>query len=659
MVNGRGQIFASLLLGHALAGLPPPALSHKAAEKGVSTMSLIPLGPEGLLGEWPAPDGVTWISATIINPVAEKLWSRRHPGKRWPYTHYGPEYKMDPERLKRLRVRVTSHRTPARPGKIRALRIGRVWFHHPDDLREHSLRRAWPVMEGVFKIPGELFQEAGTGLFYYTIAHIYRLEHPQEFPPGSPAPEPRSKEVMSCRSRWRLWARQSCPEQDPDVNGGLVKGAFARSAETGRVVELWLQQHADPIIERRLKPEARRKVPWVPGYWLSEETWHDDEYGECLTEERIAAFTAEAGDRMSRPQISKLRRTSHPALDGAPRWRRLPPLKVPEQGEGPVYVISREDWSRILRWRREHKEAAGRPPDGWESTTGMRRRYGVRNRADQFNMTFALKRFKAECPEGVKKIPGWNEKGNQGTDRTYYDPATFERWRAGRSLEELAAPQREADAPAAQARAGARLHRAIRFLQFVLTYRTYRTKRGVPWFPAAAFRRFLHAPPVGKTLRPGPTPLAASLIKKWAKRLKISVACSRTLDQAKWELEVEHSPAAPGRPSYWRLPGPITIKASVFDLPRENGRGHTDRRSGQARGNERVPTDRLDGNRVGRPEVNADLVAFAREQQEANPELKCKDILRLWWDRHPEHPIFSAAKPAAALRAALSRARQG
>lgn len=415
----------------------------------------------------------------------------------------------------------------------------------PRQKRKWSLR-SLPVVDGDWEVAGQVF-ETTDGRTCYALAYL-RTKY--------------GKVVR--RGLWYDYAVRRCRDLDPNTNGGKARAYRVRG--TRNVV--WLKEDVRQIGKRRAEPIERKTAPGIDGRWLVNSlVWQRADNSCYAIDAKLVADAKEAEDPITNMALVALRR------GGLLDYLEVPDVDQERAGKATLIVSSVEDFGRYLAQRKQQRQRAAEstpPPDGWMTHADFCREMGFgksktkRISDDIMAISFALRRFRRERPASAVNVPRWDGKQNKLVPEDYHDLAAFEHWRAGRSLHELAAPERRVRTPKTEARAKSRLHRAVRFLQFVLTRAFRHDKDSVPLFTPKRFRRFLYTPPVGETLQPGPA-LNSRVIRQWAKRAGIAVGRGRTLEQAAAVLKVRYSRVGYQGPSFWRLPGPITIEASEFD----------------------------------------------------------------------------------------------
>jgi hypothetical protein len=428
------------------------------------------------------------------------------------------------------------------------------------------------------------------------------------------------------------WANKyPCPHLDPKDNDGFVHSLMVHDG-TRIPFRVFLQTDLDRIVDRLSDAARRKTVPGDLGRWITNDIYQLKapvpemvlDIGELLyRDERLAE---EIGVRMA--TLGDWRRNGHTALDKSVWSGRLRYLRIarPERlkgGPGKVIVSSQADGDTIREWREKQRQRAKDDTDRDGLTRAeLAKHFGLHRGSwrDDQALSLVLAAFREDVPAGAWEKVLWDEAQNGPVTQLRYDKAAVVRWLDGRTVHDLAAGCTRIETPRAKERRAKRLHRATIFLVFVLT-------RG-RWSPRT-FNHFLRELPVGKKLKPCDGVWAGD-VKLWARKADVG---SRELHAAARQLPIVLDGGGRKR-RMWRLSEPVTIPAD-----------------------EAAPTQ-LTKSSSGRPEVNQEIVAYALAAKAANPRLRGKELLKQCRERFPNHPIFESQKPAAALRAAMARARK-
>ncbi len=460
---------------------------------------------------------------------------------------------------------------------------------------------ALPVATGVWHLAGRIFRTT-EGVTCFTGRHL------QETNPY--------KAVSGYL--WWLWLKKTCHHLDPAVNGGRVRAYRVRDERpTSRHPEVIVFVGDDADVIARAQDQS--KPAGRPGRWLSDTTWQDDGFGPCLVRAALAVSIGQpasyvdywtrggGGGGRQRPR-------RHPALDPATNGGKPRRRKVPKPGvKGLVTVHCLTDFTGMVAWDKAHQQARPVIPPGRVRVSDIAQREGLPGVGGNLQLSFVLDAFRRECPDAVTDTDPEDRRlwRAYGLARYYYDPDAFRRWLAGRDIREVARPLLHANAEKHRARVG----RAVRFLQFVLTRGDY-----LP----GAFARFLTDPPK-EPLQPC-GPVLRNEVYRWAEQAGIDR--SKVLTAAAKQAGVKRRKKAFHGESYWLFDGPVT----VTPLP---DRQAEDTRTADAPGAANTPRHE-GGRRRGRPRG-------VRKPEVVTAE---KELVRAWKDdqaRPPDQRLYRSA----------------
>jgi hypothetical protein len=377
-----------------------------------------------------------------------------------------------------------------------------------------------------------------------------------------------------CCALWRQWLKR------PNLDLGRTLRAYKApggpssvrghpgGAKRARIV--WVQEDVEAAARRWTDHKARRMPPAYPGSWLSEALWQDKEFGVCARDSYISEHIGRGHS-----QITNLRRRPHPALDpavnsGRPRCRRVPSMN----GRGLSHVSCLEDIDKIAAWNRERERqlVSQAVPVGWKHRAQLAQALCLTGTEARLDLRFALLAFRTEHPNSAVEGARKQRVKNSLFRVWYYDPESFKCWLGARSIKEAAA----AFKPPSGRRAQARLDRAVRFLQFVLTSGKF-TRR--------TFGRFLAEPPTAPLQPCAPVP--STDLYAWARVDGIGVTLLR---KARGMAGAKRFRKGYPLQAYWYLPSPVLPPNPITSAAEKNGEAR-DKKRGQGRPRTKLATD--------------------------------------------------------------------
>jgi hypothetical protein len=353
---------------------------------------------------------------------------------------------------------------------------------------------------------------------------------------------------------WRRWLKSLNPDLGRKLRGFDVQSHPNMRAKGYETTIVWVQSDVELAARQRTDTRARKTPPDLPGRWLTETVWEDQEFGKCLRDEQLAGLL-----KRTTNYLVGRRHRPHPALDrngngGKPRFRKVPKLTTGDTllkrsgkrrlGEGLVIVSCLSDFERIAEW--DEAQAGRVVPEVWKLFNQVAEATGIIGNTNRFELGLALQLFRVECPGSAGQAWGPERRPNQRQPPWRYDPEAFDRWLNGRTIKEVAAPLRRRD----NSKTNRKLRRAVLFLQFVLTQGDFSVRR---------FNSFVADPPAGD-LAPC-APVLGKTVVEWARLAHIGT--DKTLPKARKELGVKHLLKGSGAAmkSYWSLPGLVRVEA--------------------------------------------------------------------------------------------------
>jgi hypothetical protein len=404
-----------------------------------------------------------------------------------------------------------------------------------------STKKALPTVEGKW-LSETIFQATG-GAICFDISYL------KTAPPYSDV----------YYTNWYAWLERPNADIGRTIHAFIAPPRAKVTRGWGRTRIIWPQAEADLVVGQRADLNNRRRPPSAPGRWLSEDLWQDDEYGVCARDDALA----EALGRSSQV-LTNRRRHAHPALDpkvngGRVRFRRVPKLSMPQ----PVVVSCLEDIEKVAAWeRRQEGLSGGEVRAGWKNATEIRSALKITDLAGKVALSFALRTFRQERPDAAERRTEGRNAKNVLIRPWYYDPAAFDRWRNGRSVQEIAETTSRQPGP----RFFKRLREAVLFLLFVLTLDPV-TRKPRPSFSLRRFRRFVADPPAEPLQPRDPVPRADILA--WAK--VAGVEPTKMLKRAKKVVGVKYLRNGWQGTSCWYLPAPACVPRADGNVVREAG----------------------------------------------------------------------------------------
>jgi hypothetical protein len=356
--------------------------------------------------------------------------------------------------------------------------------------------------------------------------------------------EERFKEIEP--SNWYLWLKVPNADLDRTIRAFLVPNPKRGKGVAGNrhaYIRVWLQEDADLVLALRTDPGKRYRPVASPGKWLTDEIWQDDEYGACGRYE----FLCKHYGRSDSKYFYYWEHHRHPAIDptvneGKARSRRVPGLNNHHR----AMVCCLADFDRIAEWDRlqESKASSVEIPEHWRNAAQIaadRKLTGVKHKT---NLYFVLRAFRLEVPQAAleKKY----RVRNRLASTTFYDQEEFDRWLAGRDVDQIAARL----GPKSRVWYNRRLQMAVLFLQFVLTHGSYSPK---------LFGRFCNAPPPGPLEPCAPVP--KNDVLNWSRRLGIGESLLRAARKLARVMPFgSRNPAK--EKAGWYLEGPVYPRAT-------------------------------------------------------------------------------------------------